>query len=100
VLIGDAVNNRVRIIAASACASSCPFGLPSLTAGHIYTVAGNGNTGYTGDGGLATAAAVYYPVDVTTDPRGDVLIAENVGNLVRIVAASSCTSACPSGSTR
>ena len=97
VLIGDAVNNRVRIVAASACTSSCPFGLPSMTAGHIYLVAGNGNTGYTGDGGPATAAAVYYPVDVTTDPRGDVLIAENIGNLVRIVAASSCSSACPLG---
>jgi hypothetical protein len=97
VLIGDAVNNRVRIVAASACTSSCPFALSSMTAGDIYTIAGDGNAGYTGDGGLATAAAVHYPVGVATDLRGDVLITQNIENRVRIVAASSCSSACPLG---
>jgi trimeric autotransporter adhesin len=96
-LIGDGVNNRVRIVAASACTSSCPFALSSMTAGDIYTIAGNGNAGYTGDGGPATAAAVHYPVGVATDLRGDVLITENIENRVRIVAASSCSSACPLG---
>ena len=35
--------------------------------GDITTVAGNGTAGYSGDGGPATAAELYYPLGVAVD---------------------------------
>src|SRR6202030_975559 len=46
-VIADSSNNRVRVVAASTGA----FYGTSMTAGDIYTVAGNGTPGYSGDGG-------------------------------------------------
>ncbi|MFG2905041.1 hypothetical protein ACGF13_08255 [Kitasatospora sp. NPDC048286] len=37
----------------------------------IYTVAGNGKTGYSGDGGDATEAEVGNPVNIATDGTGN-----------------------------
>ena len=33
----------------------------AMTAGDIYTVAGNGTAGFSGDGGPATSAAADFP---------------------------------------
>ena len=44
------------MVAAASCSSACPLGLPSTIRGDIYTVAGNGNPSYSGDGGPATSA--------------------------------------------
>ena len=55
-LISDSGNERVRLVAASNCSAACPFGLPRTTAGDIYTIAGTGTVGSTGDGGPATSA--------------------------------------------
>ena len=41
-----------------------------MTAGDIYTVAGDGAFGFSGDGGPATAAELYNPSGVTVDGRG------------------------------
>ncbi len=54
------------------------------TAGGITTFAGNGMIGYTGDGGLATAANLYMPNDVKMDALGNVYISDS-NNSVRIV---------------
>jgi len=40
----------------------------------ITTVAGNGTAGYTGDGGPATAAELYYDWQVATDNFGNFFI--------------------------
>jgi sugar lactone lactonase YvrE len=53
--------------------------------GQIFTVAGTGTAGYSGDGGLATQAQVS-PNAVAVAPNGDVFIGE--GNDVRLVTAS------------
>ena len=41
-----------------------------MTAGDIYTVAGNGTTGFSGDGGPATSAELDSPRGVTVDSAG------------------------------
>jgi pimeloyl-ACP methyl ester carboxylesterase len=43
--------------------------------GVIHTVAGNGRSGYSGDGGPATKARVGRPSGVAVDPQGEVFIA-------------------------
>jgi hypothetical protein len=46
------MNNRIRKVAVN---------------GIITTVAGNGTSGYSGDGGLATSAKINNPFGVTVD---------------------------------
>ena len=66
--IADAVNERVRMI---------------NTAGLIYTIAGTGASGSTGDLGPATAAELNFPSGLAIDDTGNIYIAENSGNHVR-----------------
>jgi sugar lactone lactonase YvrE len=56
--------------------------------GKITTIAGNGVAGYSGDGGPATAARLYYPLGVAVDSVGNVYIADTDNNLIRTVNTS------------
>ena len=56
-----------------------------MTAGHIYTVAGNGTFGFSGDGGPATAAELRIPQDVAVDGAGNLVITDSGNNRVRVV---------------
>ena len=69
--IADAGANVIRLVNASS--------------GIISTIAGNGNSGYTGDLGVATFATLNNPMDVLTDASGNVLIADNSNSVVRKV---------------
>ena len=51
----------------------------------IYSAAGNGLAGSTGNGALATLAAVNYPRGLTAMPDGGFLVTEAFGNRVRRV---------------
>ena len=53
--------------------------------GIITTVAGNGGFGYAGDGGLATAATLFSPMDVALDAAGNIYIADQDANVIRKV---------------
>src|SRR5262249_31046421 len=53
--------------------------------GNILTLAGNGTAGYSGDGGLATAAQLNAPNGVAVDGSGNVFIADSNNNVVREV---------------
>jgi sugar lactone lactonase YvrE len=55
------------------------------TNGIITTVAGNGNWGYSGDGGAATSASLYYPNGVALDASGSLYIADYSNNRIRRV---------------
>jgi sugar lactone lactonase YvrE len=53
--------------------------------GIITTVAGNGVNGSSGDGGPATAAELYYPLGLATDPAGNLYFADSVNRRVRFI---------------
>ena len=56
VYIVDSNNQRVRKV--------------TVSTGIIDTIAGNGNIGFSGDGGLAIAATFYSITDVAVDSSG------------------------------
>ena len=72
--IADYGNNRIRKVNANT--------------GIISTVAGNGTSGFSGDGGVATSAKLAYPYGVTIDGLGNLYIADLSNNRIRKVNAS------------
>jgi uncharacterized repeat protein (TIGR01451 family) len=67
--IADRYNERVRMV----------------SNGNITTVAGNGTYGYTGDGGMATAGEFRYPTGIAADAAGNVVVADQNNNAVRLL---------------
>jgi hypothetical protein len=57
----------------------------SMSVGDIYTIAGDGTSGFLGDGGPGTAAELAAPSSVAAMPGEDVLIADQGNNRVREV---------------
>src|SRR6266550_3948231 len=76
--IADLYNTVIREVAGTTA--------NGMTAGYIYTVTGNGNWGYSGDGGDATVAELNYPQGLTFGPSGSLLIADSGNNVIRSVA--------------
>lgn len=62
-------------------------GPPAARADPLTSVAGTGVGGFGGDGGPATGAQLYFPVGVAAASGGAYLIADQVNNRVRRVAA-------------
>jgi Big-like domain-containing protein/NHL repeat-containing protein len=56
------------------------------SSGNIETVAGNGEQGFSGDGGLATAATLNRPSGVAIGPAGEIYIADSGNHRVRMVS--------------
>ena len=81
-VIADSGNNRVRVVAAS----GGTFYGQAMTAGDIYTVAGNGAGGFSGDGGPALSAELNRPQGVAVDAAGDLLVVDVGSNRIREVA--------------
>jgi hypothetical protein len=86
-VIADRGNNRIRVAAA---ATGTFYGIP-MTAGNVYTVAGNGTYGFSGDGGPATAAELAGPGQTAVDAAGNLVIADGGNDRVRVAAAASGT---------
>lgn len=55
------------------------------SSGVITTIAGNGSSVYSGDGGPATAAGMNTPVEMFADPAGNVYIADQFNHRIRKV---------------
>jgi hypothetical protein len=63
----------------------------AMTAGDIYTIAGNGTVGFSGDGGPATAAEFFDPHGVVADAAGNLVIADTENDRIRVLAAGTGT---------
>lgn len=87
--ISDTDNSRIRVINMQS-GSITAFGV-TIPPGTIKTVAGNGTSGYSGDGGAATLAALAYPQGLSFDSSGNLLIADWSNNRVRQIAATTGT---------
>ena len=57
--------------------------------GMIATVAGNGETGYSGDGGPAVRASLNEPYGIAIDRAGDIFVADRLNRRVRRIDAAS-----------
>ena len=86
-VIADNGNFRVRVVAES---TGAFYGVP-MTQNDIYTVAGNGWSSYSGDGGSPTSAQLGSPQDVSFDSAGNELIADSANGRIRVVAGSTGT---------
>ena len=73
IYISDQVNNRIRRVS---------------TSGIITTVAGNGTAGFSGDGGMASAAQLNSPYGLAIDQFGDLFIADWENGRIRMVTPS------------
>lgn len=71
----------------------------SVYAQNIYTVAGNGVSAYTGNGGQATAASIGWPEEVKVDPSGNFYISEFSTNADRKVSPAGIINADAGNST-
>jgi hypothetical protein len=70
VLIADALNNRIRLVASD---------------GTITTVAGDGVAGFSGDGGPASQAEIATPRGISAMPDGGYLMADTDNERIRRV---------------
>src|SRR5204862_462323 len=86
-VIDDTDNLRIRVVAAR----TGVFYGQAMTAGDIYTIAGDGTEGFSGDGGPATGAEFQNPVGVAVDSAGNVVVGDANNNRVRVVAGGSGT---------
>ena len=73
----DTFNHRIRRVEAAT--------------GIISTIAGNGEPGYSGDGGPATAAALNEPYGIVVDRAGNIYTADRLNRRVRRIDAASGT---------
>jgi hypothetical protein len=87
VLISDTGAQRVRLLAA---ANGTFYG-HAASSGDIYTIAGNGTAGFTGDKGRATSAELHGPLGLGLDRGGNAVIADSANNRLRVVAAAAGT---------
>jgi sugar lactone lactonase YvrE len=78
--ISDSQNFRLRVVCAS---STGPF-CSGQTVGDIYTVAGNGIQGYSGDGGLAIDAELDYPAMIAVDAAGNLYLTDEDGQVRKV----------------
>jgi trimeric autotransporter adhesin len=74
IYIADSGNHRIRLVMKST--------------GIITSVAGTGSYGYSGDGGLATSAALSRPYGVAVDASGNIYIADTYNYRIRLVTKS------------
>ena len=72
VYIADRMNYRIRKL--------------TVSMDIISTIAGDGTTSYSGDGGPATSASLYYPYGVALDSSSNIYITDTNNCCIRKVA--------------
>ena len=86
-VVTDPGSERVRVVATH----TGTFYGQSMTAGDIYTVAGDGASGFTGDGGPATSAELSDPQGIAVDQAGNLVFVDAGNSRLRVVAARNGT---------
>src|SRR5690348_5537144 len=81
VYIADSGNSRIR----------------KVSGGVITTLAGNGNAGFSGDGGPATHAQLYDPEGLAVDSGGNLYIADTTNSRIRKVSGETITTVAGGG---
>jgi len=71
--LADSWNNRIRKVAAN---------------GIIATIAGTGEPGFSGDGGVATAAKLNCPRGIAVDGQGNLYISDSGNSRIRKISAT------------
>ncbi|WP_187142987.1 Ig-like domain repeat protein [Terriglobus albidus] len=84
VFFADSTNNRVREVL--------------VVSGTIQTVAGNGEQGYSGDGGPATGASLDTPQGISVDASGNLYLSDTHNNRIRKVSGGVITTIAGDGS--
>jgi trimeric autotransporter adhesin len=74
VYIAEPFNHRIRLVTSP------------VSSGIISTVAGDGTSGFTGDGGQATFAQLAKPNGVAVGASGNIYIADTNNHCIRMVA--------------
>ncbi|HWC98638.1 MAG TPA: IPT/TIG domain-containing protein [Candidatus Sulfopaludibacter sp.] len=82
VYLADTINQRIRKVD---------------TAGIITTVAGNGQQGYSGDGGPATSAKLALPQGVAVDTAGNIYFADNATHIRKVDTSGIITTVAGNG---
>lgn len=77
VYIADYTNQRIRMVS---------------TTGIITTIAGNGKSGYGGDGGPGTSATLSQPSGLWVDSKFNVYVADTNNNVIRTLTPASTSS--------
>jgi sugar lactone lactonase YvrE len=75
IYLSDSNNSRIRRVDAGT--------------GLISTIAGNGTSGYSGDGGPATQASISQPGGLTMDGAGNIYFADSGNDIIRHIDAVS-----------
>lgn len=68
-----------------------------IASGIITTVAGGGMYGYSGDGGPAASAQLDSPVGLAIDAAGDIYIADQFNNRIRMISNGTITTIAGNG---
>jgi hypothetical protein len=75
--IADTINHRIRWV--------------DTSSGLIYTIAGNGVNGFSGDDGPAVTAEISFPASVAVDQSGRVYFADENNNRIRVLTPTTAT---------
>ena len=79
-ILRQGILSHATIIVAALAALSLP-----ASADELFTIAGNGVNGYSGDAGPATAAQLNEPHSVAVDGAGNVYIADFENHVIRMI---------------